>query len=50
MFNEGIINNTYVIVSFFIITILYELFTYLTINNAKEETRALLGKKYNKKK
>ena len=50
MFNEGIINNPYVIVRFFIITILYELFTYLTINNAKKETRALLEKKYNKKK
>ena len=50
MFNEGIINNPYVIVGFFIITILYELFTYLTINNAKKETRALLEKKYNKKK
>lgn len=49
IFNEGIINNPYVIVGFFIITILYELFTYLTINNAKKETRALLEKKYNKK-
>lgn len=37
MFNEGIINNTYVIVGFFIITILYELFTYLTINDARKE-------------
>lgn len=44
MFNEEIINNPYVIVGFFIITILYELFTYLTINNAKKKTRALLEK------
>lgn len=47
---DNIINNPFVIIGFFIVMIVYELFTYLAIYNAKKETAKLLEKKYNKKK
>lgn len=47
---ENITNNPIVIIGFFIVMIVYELFTYLAIYNAKKETANLLEKKYNKKK
>lgn len=47
---DNIINNSFVIVGFFIVMIVYELFTYTAIYNAKKETAKLLEKKYNKKK
>lgn len=46
---ENITNNQVVIIGFFIIMIVYELFTYLAIYNAKKETKELLEKKYKKK-
>lgn len=46
---EDIINNPYVIVGFFIVMIIYELFTYLAIYVAKRDTARLLEKKYNHK-
>ncbi|MDO5002883.1 MAG: hypothetical protein Q4E39_01460 [bacterium] len=46
---EKIINNPYVIIGFFIVMVVYELFTYLAIYNAKKETAKLLEKIYNKK-
>ena len=45
-FNEGIKNNVYLITVFFIITIVYELISYLAINNAKRETLELLNKQH----
>lgn len=47
---ENITNNPIVIIGFFIVMIVYELFTYLAIYNAKKETAKLLEKKYNNKK
>ncbi len=47
---ENITNNPIIIIGFFIIMIVYELFTYLSIYNAKKETAKLLEKKYNVKK
>lgn len=46
---ENIINNPYVIVGFFIVMIIYEVFTYLAIYVAKRDTARLLEKKYNHK-
>ncbi len=46
---ENIINNPYVIVGFFIVMIIYEAFTYLSIYVAKRDTARLLEKKYNHK-
>ncbi len=46
---ENIINNPYVIVCFFIVMIIYEAFTYLSIYVAKRDTARLLEKKYNHK-
>lgn len=46
----GITKNPILIICFFIIMAIYELFTYLAIYNAKKETAELLEKKYNKKK
>lgn len=46
---ENIINNPYVIVGFFIVMIIYEAFTYLSIYLAKRDTARLLEKKYNHK-
>lgn len=50
IWKEHITNNTIVIIGFFIVMIVYELFTYLAIYNAKKETAKLLEKKYNNKK
>lgn len=47
---KNITNNPIVIIGFFIVMIVYELFTYLAIYNAKKETAKLLEKKYNNKK
>lgn len=49
VWKENITNNQVVIIGFFIIMIVYELFTYLAIYNAKKETKELLEKKYKKK-
>lgn len=38
-FNINIKNNIYLIISFFIISIVYELFIYLSIKKASEETK-----------
>ncbi len=46
---KDIINNPYVIVGFFIVMIIYEVFTYLSIYVAKRDTARLLEKKYNHK-
>lgn len=46
---EKIINNPYVIIGFFVVMVVYELFTYLAIYNTKRETAKLLEKIYNKK-
>ena len=46
---ENIINNPYIIVGFFIVMIIYETFTYLSIYVAKRDTARLLEKKYNHK-
>ncbi len=46
---KDIINNPYIIVGFFIIMIIYEAFTYLSIYVAKRDTARLLEKKYNHK-
>lgn len=46
---EGITNNPYIIVGFFIVMIIYEAFTYLAIYVAKRDTARLLEKKYNHK-
>lgn len=46
---KDITNNPYVIVGFFIVMIIYEAFTYLSIYVAKRDTARLLEKKYNHK-
>lgn len=46
---KDITNNHYVIVGFFIVMIIYEVFTYLAIYVAKRDTARLLEKKYNHK-
>ena len=46
---KDIINNPYIIVGFFIVMIIYEMFTYLSIYVAKRDTARLLEKKYNHK-
>lgn len=46
---KDITNNPYVIVGFFIVMIIYEVFTYLAIYVAKRDTARLLEKKYNHK-
>lgn len=46
---KDITNNPYVIVGFFIVMIIYEAFTYLSIYVAKRDTAKLLEKKYNHK-
>lgn len=46
---EDITRNPIVIIGFFIVMIIYELFTYLAIYNAKRDTARLLEKKYNHK-
>lgn len=47
---ENITDNQVIIIGFFIIMIVYELFTYLSIYNTKKETAKLLEKKYNNRK
>ena len=42
-------DNPYIIVGFFIVMIIYEVFTYLSIYVAKRDTARLLEKKYNHK-
>lgn len=46
---KDITHNPILIICFFIVMAVYELFTYLAIYNAKKETAQLLEKKYNKK-
>lgn len=46
---KDITNNSYIIVGFFIVMIIYEAFTYLSIYVAKRDTARLLEKKYNHK-
>lgn len=43
--NDGFRNNLYIIIGFLVITFVYELFIYISINNAKKETSKLLKKK-----
>lgn len=47
---ENITNNPYIIIGFFIVMIVYELFTYVAIYTAKRDTAKLLEEKYNNKK
>lgn len=47
---HGIINNSIVIIIFFVVMVAYELITYLAIYVAKRDTAKLLEKIYNKKK
>ncbi len=49
-FKENSINNPVLVICFSIIIVVYELFTYLSIYNAKKETAKLLEEKYNNKK
>ena len=46
---KDLTNNPYIIVGFFIVMIIYEAFTYLSIYVAKRDTARLLEKKYNHK-
>ena len=43
--NSNVYNNVYVIVGFFLLTIIYELFLYLSVYNASKETSEILNKK-----
>lgn len=47
---NGVINNSIVIIIFFVVMVAYELITYLAIYVAKRDTARLLKKIYNKKK
>lgn len=47
---HGLINNSIVIIIFFVVMVAYELITYLAIYVAKRDTAKLLEKIYNKKK
>lgn len=44
MWKDELSRNSFVIISFFIVVIIYQMITYLAIYNAKKETRALLKK------
>lgn len=44
MWKEELSRNSFVIIGFFIVVIIYQIITYLAIYNAKKETRALLKK------
>ena len=46
----NITNKPIVIIGFFIVMVVYELYTYLTIYNINKETAKLIEKSYNKKK
>ena len=43
--NNNVYNNIYVIVGFFILTLLYELFLSLSVYSASKETSEILNKK-----
>lgn len=43
--NNNVYNNIYVIIGFFILTLLYELFLYLSVYSASKETSEILNKK-----
>lgn len=44
MWKEELSRNSFVIIDFFIVVIIYQMITYLAIYNAKKETKALLEK------
>ena len=44
MWKEELVRNSFVIIGFFIVVIIYQMITYLAIYNAKKETKALLEK------
>ena len=44
MWKEELSRNSFVIIGFFIVVIIYQMITYLAIYNAKKETNALLEK------
>lgn len=44
MWKEELLRNSFVIIGFFIVVIIYQMITYLAIYNAKKETKALLEK------
>lgn len=44
MWKDELSRNSFVIISFFIVVIIYQMITYLAIYNAKKETRVLLEK------
>ena len=44
MWKEELTRNSFVIIGFFIVVIIYQMITYLAIYNAKKETRVLLEK------
>ena len=44
-FNENILMNNYAIITMFIMTLEFEVFTYISINNAKKDTANLLKEK-----
>ena len=45
--DKGIINNLYVMTGFTIITVITEIFTYVSISSARKETIKLLQKQHN---
>lgn len=45
LIQEGIKNNLYLVCGFYVLTLLYELFIFLSIKSAMKETSALLDKK-----
>ena len=45
--DKGIINNLYVMTGFTIITVITEIFTYVSISSARKETVKLLQKQHN---
>lgn len=48
-FNENIKNSPYILIGFFVITLIYELFIYLAINSANKETAKLLNEQHHNK-
>ena len=44
MWKEELSRNSFVIIGFFIVVIIYQMITYLAIYNAKKETKSLLEK------
>lgn len=47
--DNGIINNLYIMTGFTIITVIAEIFTYISISNVRKETVKLLQKQHNMK-